>query len=74
MRDGSEPRPVRVFAHLVTVPISGAPTLAQADPKVMFQRIIYEGLLGDAFLRDFTVTYDMPGSRAVFAQPTEAPS
>ena len=57
-----------------TIHLAGAPTLAQADPTVMFQRIIYEGLLGNAFLRDFTVTYDMPGSRAIFAPPTEAAS
>jgi len=56
-----------------TIHPAGAPALAQSDPKVMFQRIIYEGLLGTAFLRDFTVTYDIPGSRAIFA-PTEAAS
>jgi hypothetical protein len=32
----------------------------------MFQRIIYDGLVGDAFLRRFTVTYDLPRERVVF--------
>ena len=40
--------------------------MAQTDPEVMFQRIIYDGLVGDAFLRRFTVTYDLPRERVVF--------
>jgi hypothetical protein len=27
----------------------------------MFQEIIYDGLVGDRFLRNFTVTDDLPG-------------
>jgi Aspartyl protease len=45
---------------------AGAPSVAQSDPDVMFQRIIYEGLVGDAFLRRFTVTYDVPRERVIF--------
>jgi hypothetical protein len=45
---------------------TGAPTVAQTDPDVMFQRIIYDGLVGDAFLRGFTMTYDLPGERVIF--------
>jgi hypothetical protein len=41
--------------------------LAQQDPDVMFQRIIYDGLLGHAFVRMFTVTWDIPGARIVLA-------
>ena len=44
-----------------------APELAQQDPDVMFQRIIYDGLLGHAFLKMFTVTWDIPGARIVLA-------
>ena len=29
----------------------------------MLQRIVYDGLVGDAFLRRFVVTYDLPASR-----------
>jgi hypothetical protein len=32
------------------------PSLAQRDPEVMFQRIIYDGLIGHAFLSKFEVT------------------
>ena len=45
---------------------TGAPSVAQPDPDVMFQRIIYDGLVGDAFLRRFTVTYDVPRERMIF--------
>ena len=45
---------------------TGAPSVAQSDPDVMFQRIIYDGLVGDAFLRRFTVTYDLPRERMIF--------
>jgi hypothetical protein len=33
----------------------------------MFQEIIYDGLIGDAFLRRFVVTYDQPGERMIFS-------
>ena len=36
----------------------------------MFQEIIYDGLIGDRFLRNFTVTYDLPRSRMIFALPS----
>jgi hypothetical protein len=49
------------------VRVPGAPSLAQRDPEVMFQRIIYDGLVGDAFLRNFTVTFDVPNARLLFA-------
>ncbi len=45
----------------------GAPSIAQADPDVMFQRIRYDGLVGDAFLRRFAVTFDLPGGRIGFS-------
>ena len=44
-----------------------APELAQTDPDVMFQRIIYDGLVGDDFLRRFAVTWDVGGGRMIFA-------
>ncbi len=34
---------------------------------VMIQEIIYDGLVGDGFLRNFVVTYDLPNSRMIFA-------
>jgi hypothetical protein len=45
----------------------GAPAIAQEDPDVMFQDIRYDGLVGDAFLRRFAVTFDIPARRLVFS-------
>jgi hypothetical protein len=49
--------------------VSGAPQLRMSGPAVMFQKIIYDGLVGDKFLRNFTTTYDIPNSRMIFATP-----
>lgn len=51
------------------VAVSGAPAVSVSNPAVMFQRIIYDGLVGDAFLRNFTTTYDLAHSRVIFALP-----
>ena len=60
----------RFFTRLDgSISATGAPSVAQTDPEVMFQRIIYDGLVGDAFLRRFTVTYDLPRERVVFCAP-----
>ena len=48
---------------------TGAPTIRQANPAVMFQRVIYDGLVGDSFLRNFVVTYDLDQERMIFASP-----
>jgi hypothetical protein len=45
--------------------VPGAPELGQDDPDVMFQSIIYDGLVGDQFLRRFAVTFDVASSRLV---------
>jgi hypothetical protein len=45
----------------------GAPSVVQEDSPVMFQRIRYDGLVGDAFLRRYAVTFDLPAGRIVFA-------
>ena len=41
---------------------AGAPHLAQDDPDVMFQSIIYDGLVGEQFLRRFVVTFGVAAS------------
>lgn len=37
----------------------------------MFQCIVHDGngLVGDEFLRNFVVTYDVAGARVLFARP-----
>ena len=49
------------------VRVPNAPELAQLDPDVQFQKIIYDGLVGQAFLRRFAVTFDVPNERLVFS-------
>jgi len=61
---------VRYFAALRgDVHVSGAPSIRMTDPEVMLQKIIYDGLVGDKFLRNFTTTYDLANSRLIFAIP-----
>jgi predicted aspartyl protease len=54
--------------------LAAAPRIRQPDPDVMFQEIIYDGLIGDRFLRNFIVTYDLPRSRMIFAPPPPSPA
>lgn len=49
------------------VSLTAAPAFRQHDPQVMFQQIIHDGLIGDAFLRNFVTTYDLARSRMIFA-------
>jgi hypothetical protein len=47
----------------------GAKEMAVENPKVIFQKIIYDGLVGDAFFKNFIVTYDIPDSQMTLAKP-----
>lgn len=49
------------------ISLTAAPAFRQHDPQVMFQKIIYDGLAGDAFLRNFVTTYDLANARMIFA-------
>ena len=61
---------VRYFAPIQgRVAVAAAPTIGQNDPRVMFQEIIHDGLVGDDFLRSFEVTYDIGRARLCFADP-----
>lgn len=57
--------------YLTTLPgdisLTAAPAFRQHDPRVTFQRIIHDGLIGDEFLRSFVTTYDLTQSRMIFA-------
>lgn len=57
---------IRYFSKIAG-PIAPAavPELKQADLKVMFQKIIYDGLIGNDFMKRFTVTYDLANSRII---------
>lgn len=63
---------VRYFTDLRgDVTVSGSPAAHVTDPPVMVQKIIYDGLAGDRFLRNFTTTYDLARSRMIFAIPAD---
>jgi hypothetical protein len=67
-RDETGHRYVRHFARVPgTFRLKEAPRIAQRDPTVLFQRILHDGLVGDAFLRRYDVTYDLPRARIGFA-------
>jgi hypothetical protein len=60
---------VRYFTALAgDICVTGAPELKVTAPNVMLQEIIYDGLIGDQFLRNFTTTYDLPNSRMIFSR------
>lgn len=62
--DETEQPFTRSFTRLTgTIHPAGAPHLAQRDPEVMFQQIIYDGLIGHAYLKTFVVTWDLPAAR-----------
>ena len=59
----------RSFTHIRgTIHPTEAPEISQTNTEVMFQKIIYDGLVGDSFLRSFVVTFDVWNSRMVFAR------
>ena len=41
----------------------------QASPEVMLQKIIYDWLIGNRFLRNYTTTYDLARAQMIFAAP-----
>jgi hypothetical protein len=64
---------VRYFTALRgDIAVSGAAEFRMSSPQVMFQKIIYDGLVGDAFLRNFTTTYDLANQRMIFAASATA--
>jgi hypothetical protein len=48
------------------ISVPGHLEFSQSDLTVMFQKIIYDGLIGTAFLRQFVVTYDLSQSVMIF--------
>lgn len=61
----------RYFAKVSgNISVMGAPHCRVIAPDVMFQKIIYGGLVGDRFLRSFTTTYDVANERMIFSSAT----
>ena len=58
---------IRYFSRIRgEVSLPGQERFAQADPEVIFQDIINDGLVRVSFLKRFAVTFDTPNSRMIF--------
>jgi predicted aspartyl protease len=57
---------VRYFSVLEAPIRLGMSDASASNLPIMFQTIIYDGLVGDAFLKRFTVTYDLPHTEMIF--------
>lgn len=73
-RDGADEtghKYARFFTTLTgSVHLPGGSNAMKVDsPAVMFQKIIYDGLVGHYFLREFQVTYDLPRKELIFRKP-----
>lgn len=56
----------RIFSEIPgSISLSGKPELRQDKPKVIFQNIIHDGLIGDSYLKSFVVTFDLPNLRLI---------
>lgn len=59
----------RYFAMLHDpVKLLRSPRIAISDTEVIFQDIIYDGLVGTSFLKNWAVTFDVAGSRIIFSE------
>lgn len=68
-RDETGHNYTRYFAKIDgVVRTTAAPAISQRDPDVMFQRIIYDGLVGTTFLQRFQVTFDLANERLLFGR------
>ncbi len=48
------------------VSLEGGAEVFQKDPRVVFQDIIYDGLIGHDFLKRYTVSFDIDGAEMIF--------
>ncbi len=46
--------------------LDGSPELVQENPRVVFQDIIYDGLIGHDFLKRYTVSYNLDKREMIF--------
>jgi hypothetical protein len=57
------------FHGSISIPQSSS--IKSDQPDAMFQKIIYEGLIGHYFLSQFLVTYDLENSEMIFRLPVD---
>jgi hypothetical protein len=70
--DGTDETGNKYRRYFTTLPeaihLTEAPKISQMHPRVQFQKIIHDGLIGDSFLSQFVVTYDLAHSQLIFAR------
>lgn len=60
---------IRYFTQLPgNIWLKDSPSILQRTPAVMFQKIIHDGLIGDSFLKQHTVTFDLSHSQMIFSR------
>jgi hypothetical protein len=67
-KDKSPSNPQRVATLSGTISPSGAPEMKQNNPRVLFQKMIYDGVIGDDFLRRFIVTFDVAHEKMILSK------
>jgi hypothetical protein len=69
-KDETGHRFIRFFSKIEgPVYVAGSSEIKGESPDVMFQKIIYDGLVGHYFLRDYTVSYNIANSEMIFRKP-----
>ena len=58
----------RWASRMGKIEVSDKPSLSQEKSTVVFRKLLAEGVLGQEFLRRYTVTFDLPNSELVFAK------
>jgi len=48
-------------------PVKGGDKQKQKNPSIMFQNIIYDGLVGHDYFKNFIVTYNLPSAQIIIA-------
>ncbi|MBX3170443.1 MAG: retropepsin-like domain-containing protein [Candidatus Eremiobacteraeota bacterium] len=62
-------RKYRSFAsQMGKIEVSESPSLTQEKSPVVFRKLLAEGVLGQDFLRRYTVTFDLPNSELIFGK------
>ena len=59
----------RYYTRLPKIVPAQAPEAAQATPTVCFEEIIHPCVIGNDFLQQFTVTFDLQGNRLYLSAP-----
>lgn len=68
-KDETNHKFVRYFGQMEgeITPVKGGDKQKQKNPNIMFQNIIYDGLVGHDYFKNFIVTYNLPSAQIIIA-------